>query len=214
MPLVDKKTLQQLGRCRTRLERMPGVFVDPGYRWSLRAYRYRGDVTIGLKADELATLIPGDGLDRLSFIARDADSHIGQKGVDKGSGASFAKRHLPHHERPVVAIGNSAQDLRMFEQADIVYVPANFGGACRRLVVGAKYRALRMPRQRGLLEAARDLTGQPTARCRRGAIRMDRRHILDWLLTVGEQPRHDRLLAMLRGQTETSGGTQCRAPPT
>jgi len=204
VPLVDERTLLQLNHCRAQLEQMPGVFADPGYRWSLRAYRYSGGLTIGLGASELAGLLAAHNLDQLDFIVREADSHIVQKGIDKGTGVLFVKGYLPRHQGPVVAIGDSAQDLCMFEQTDVAYIPRNFVPAHRAAVRAAKYRLLRTARQSGLLDAARDLTGQtaPERRCNRS--RETGAHLLDTLLSVAEWPRHRRLLHIL--STPFSGG--------
>jgi hypothetical protein len=168
--------------------------MDDGYHYSLRAYRYSGDLTIGVPEEELARLLAPDAFDRLGPISREADSYIVGKGVDKGTGLSFVKNYLPSHQGPVVAIGDSEQDLPMFDRADLAYVPANFSPAHVRAIRGSKYRLLRKPRQNGLLEAACDLAGHSlTARGRKRDLRSDD-HILDALLRVADRPRYWRLL--------------------
>lgn len=209
IPLVDAQAMQQIEQCRARLNRMKDVFVDPGYRWSLRAYRYRGDLTVGLSIEELQQLLAGD-LDRLSFVARDADSHIVQMGVDKGTSASFVKAYLPQIQRPVVAMGDAAPDLCMFAETDIAYVPANFDPMHRNALRGRKYRILRASRQRALLAAASELTGCiPEKPAQSG---LPARHLLDHILYTLDQPMHRRLLNLL-GRRRRYLGSRHASPP-
>lgn len=195
LPLVDEQAQEELRRCRSCLESMPGVFVDPGYRWSLRAYRFRAELTTGLDAEELEQLV--GRFDRLAFIAREADSHIVQKGVDKGSATAFVRNRLPRCERPVIAIGDSALDLAMFDQVDIAYVPANFAPAYARTLCGAKYRRLRNPRQMGLLEAARNLTGTAAFADAGVSELASDRDLIARLLRIAEQPKWRRILGIV-----------------
>ncbi|MBV8457597.1 MAG: HAD hydrolase family protein, partial [Acetobacteraceae bacterium] len=196
LPLVDDETMTQLERCRALLDNMPGVFVDPGYRWSLRVYRFDGELTVGLQAAELADAI--SDFDRLSVIARDADSQIVGRGVDKGVGTAFVRNYLPICERPVVAIGDSEQDLAMFSQVDLAYVPANFAPAYAGALQGARYRKLRQPRQLGLLEAARNLTGGASANPRSYTFDSNGGDLITRLLAIAEQSRLRRLASTFR----------------
>ncbi len=198
LPLIDEEAHRQLHQCRIQLADMPGVFVDPGYQWSVRTYRYRGDVTVGLSEGELKEFLRRFELDRLSFIARDADSYFIQKGADKGSGTAFVKRQLANLERPIVAIGDSAQDLAMFDQADIAYMPANFAPAHQKAMPDSKYRAMRHARQRGLLAAVRDLTGEASSPSGTDKSEPGARDLLDEILRVADKARHRRLLGILR----------------
>jgi hydroxymethylpyrimidine pyrophosphatase-like HAD family hydrolase len=195
VPLVDRQAVHQLERGRVRLERTKDVFVDPGYRWSLRAYRYQGDVTIGLTKQELERLL-GSDVDQLSFVARDADSHIVLRGVDKGAAVSFVRGYSPRHQYPVAAIGDAAADLAMFAEADIAYVPANFDPALRRQLRGSKYRHLRAARQSALLAAAHDLTG--SVHKDRVYVQSGSCHLLDHALYMADHSACRRFLELLR----------------
>ena len=155
-PLVDGEAQEQLSRCREALRRLPAVYLDPGYEWAIRAYRYGGATTLGLATHELEDIV--SAFDRLSFVARHADSYIVQKDASKGSAVAAVKERIAGVTTPVVAIGDSVEDIDMLEQADIAYVPGNFPKELLARLSGSKYRAVREPLQRGLLAAVRDLT--------------------------------------------------------
>jgi hydroxymethylpyrimidine pyrophosphatase-like HAD family hydrolase len=199
LPMVDDEGQTQLARCRELLQRMPGVFIDAGYQWSIRCYRYDGTTTIGLREAELGRLLDESGFNRLKFKARDVDSYIVQSNLDKGSALDVIKQTLPGIATPVVAIGDSVHDLEMLRKADIAYLPANFPEAQRKQLRSSNYRAMRDPRQKGLLAAVRDLTGDyhsaiPPA-VKSGV--KDCSRLIDSLLMAAEQPRYRRLLGLL-----------------
>jgi hypothetical protein len=111
---------------------------------------------------------------------------------------------VPNVTTPVVAIGDSIHDLEMLRKADIAYLPANFPKAERRRFRSRNYRSMKHPRQKGLLAAARDLTGD----CRRNdsiyPVRncpaIDCGRLIDSILLAAEQPRHMRLLRLFNPQ--------------
>ena len=202
--MIDAEDQAQLARCRELLQSMPGVFIDAGYRFSIRCYRYGGPTTLGLREAELRGLLDDSGLDRLKFIARDVDSYIVQKHLDKGTALDAVKELVPNVATPVVAIGDSIHDLEMLRKADIAYLPANFPKAERRRFPSRNYRSMKDPRQKGLLAAARDLTGD----CRRNdpiypvrnSPAIDCGRLIDSILLAAEQPRHMRLLSLSNPQ--------------
>jgi adenine/guanine phosphoribosyltransferase-like PRPP-binding protein/trehalose-6-phosphatase len=204
LPMIDDQGQAQLTRCCQLLQRMPGVFIDPGYRFSIRCYRYGGPTTLGLREAELRRLLGDSGLDCLKFIARDVDSYIVQKNLDKGTALDAVKQLVPHVAAPVVAIGDSIHDLEMLRKADIAYLPANFPEAERRRFGSKNYRSMKAPRQKGLLAAARDLTGDYRSNDRiypiGNSAATDCGRLIDSILLAAEQPRHMRLLSLFNPQ--------------
>ena len=156
-PLIDPEAAGQLARCREAITEMPGVCVDGGYRFSVRAYRWRGSSTVGLDADEAQAFLVRSGYDRLTVIAKPEDTYIVQKGISKGAALRAVKEVLGVAREPVAAIGDSEQDLDMLDQADWSYAPANCARAVRELARRGRCRVMRQPLQRGLLAAARDM---------------------------------------------------------
>jgi hypothetical protein len=204
LPMIDDEGQAQLTRCRELLQMMPDVFIDAGYHFSIRCYRYGGPTTLGLRETELRRLLDDSGLDRLKFIARDVDSYIVQKNLDKGTALDGVKQLVPNVATPVVAIGDSIHDLEMLRKADIAYFPANFPEAERRRFRSKNYRSMKDPVQKGLLAAARDLTGDyrrndpiyPV----RDFLATDCGRLIDAILLAAEQPRHMRLLSLFNPQ--------------
>lgn len=197
LPMVDEDARKQLTQCRTLIQRIPGVFIDPGYQWSIRLYRYHGTTTLGLQEAELSDLLDGSGFDRLKFISRDADSYIIQKNVDKGSAVLTIKQLMGGVKGPVVAIGDSVQDIEMLDQADVAYMPANFPKGQRKLV-STPHRLMPTSRQKGFLAAVRDLTGDYSDSAlihpaQRYGVR-DAAWLIDSILQAAEQQRYARLL--------------------
>src|SRR5262249_48366156 len=119
--LIDAEASQQLARCREAVKALPGVFVDPEYRYSVRAFHYHGPGTAGLPADEVDDLLARYCCDRLGVIARSACTDFVAKGVGKGSGVLSVKRYLGCAGEPVAAIGDSELDLEMLEIAEFGY---------------------------------------------------------------------------------------------
>src|SRR5205823_7993442 len=89
VPLVDEAGPRQLAECRKAMRALPGIFLDPGYEYSIRAYRFQGRDTAGLPANEIRELLQNPEFSRLRHICRKSDTHIVQKGVDKGAGITF-----------------------------------------------------------------------------------------------------------------------------
>ncbi len=155
LPLIDEIGSEQLVRCREALKEIPGVFVDPGYEYSIRAYRYNRSGTIGLSDDELKQLLRGPEFSHLTYIRRDPDSYIVQKRTGKGTALRFVRREVGSATVPVSAIGESKFDIGMLKAAEFAYAPANCAPAMRDLARQGQCRILRQQFQNGLLAAVR-----------------------------------------------------------
>jgi len=151
--LIEPEAAEQLNRCKTAIQSLPGVFVDPNYRIAVRAFRYQGNRTQGLTEVEVYAILERAGLDRLTFLPTYADTTILPKGISKGSGLLWAKKYLRFEREPVAAIGDNDQDLDMFRAADRAFAPSNSSKAVREFAAIGKCKLMRQPYQRGLLEA-------------------------------------------------------------
>ncbi len=157
LPLIDAEAAEQLIRCREAINKTSGVFLDPDYRYSIRAYRYQGRATSGLAVAEVEALLTGCRCGRLTFIQRAADTYIVQKDTGKGLGLLTVKDYLGCRNEPVATVGDSDQDLEMLMVADIAYAPANCSQRLRELAARGRCRIVAQPFQRGLLAAVREL---------------------------------------------------------
>jgi hydroxymethylpyrimidine pyrophosphatase-like HAD family hydrolase len=151
--LIGPEVAEQLNRCKTAIQSLPGVFVDPNYRIAVRAFRYDGNRPQGLTEAEVYDVLDRGGFDGLKVLPTYADTTILPKGVSKGSGLLWAKKYLRFEREPVAAIGDNDQDLDMFRAADRAFAPSNSSKAVRDFAAMGKCKLMRQPYQRGLLEA-------------------------------------------------------------
>ncbi len=66
--------------CGKVLKNLPGVFIDPNYKYSIRAYRFISNRTKGLDVKEAEKILKVFELDKLRFITRQNDKYfVGKK---------------------------------------------------------------------------------------------------------------------------------------
>ena len=161
--LTTRSALEQLQDCREALRALPGVFVDEEYRYAVRAYRYQGGTTVGLADSEVQGLLSRSDFRELACITKSSDTYIVQRGITKGTAVAAVKHYLGRPETPVIAMGDSVEDVPMLETATTWYAPADCSLEVRKLALerggrgeGTGHITVRS-RQRGFLEAAQDL---------------------------------------------------------
>jgi hydroxymethylpyrimidine pyrophosphatase-like HAD family hydrolase/adenine/guanine phosphoribosyltransferase-like PRPP-binding protein len=152
LPLITNPGAEQLAKCRDAIRTMPGVFLDPDYEYSIRAYRYNGRATVSLTPDEIKTLLDRPEFRELTSISRQADTYIVQKGTTKGAGLKFVRDYLTT-TAPIAAMGDSVHDISMLEAANYAYAPANCSPALKRLARKGVCRIMNQRCQAGLLAA-------------------------------------------------------------
>ncbi len=201
IPLVDKKTLEQLDVCRTALGKIEGVFLDPDYRCAIRAYRYTSQGISGMDPVEAEGLIREAGLNRLKVIAKKSDTYFVGIDIDKGSAVKFYLNYSQRTSNVTFAMGDSVEDIPMLDSVTHAYAPAN----CSREIVNIArqrgYEIVSQIRQRGLLHVAEMVTGLDS---RIGdeknplPLRLDPfTELMVKLLDISESTRNHRLLLLL-----------------
>jgi hydroxymethylpyrimidine pyrophosphatase-like HAD family hydrolase/orotate phosphoribosyltransferase len=202
LPLIDAEATEEMVHCREAMRKIPGVFVDTGYRYSIRAYRYNGLRTSGLQPAEVKDLLTRLRCDRLTFICRTEDTYVVQKGIGKGSGLLAVKKYLGYTDSPVIAMGNSKQDVEMLELAEFGYAPANSSNDIRELGDKGGCRVMSQPFQRGLLEAVLDVVRDGRADLPERKIDPIRakysQDFIWFLLHAAEMPNVGKFLATLK----------------
>src|SRR3989454_2615432 len=93
MPLITQEAAEQLAGCREMIGALPGVLLDPFYRYSLRAYRFKGERMVPLPPAEVEDVLIRHGFDRLAANPSAIDTIILQRGTDKGGGVRAVKTH-------------------------------------------------------------------------------------------------------------------------
>jgi hydroxymethylpyrimidine pyrophosphatase-like HAD family hydrolase/orotate phosphoribosyltransferase len=164
VPLVDKIGTDQLAECRAALKKLPGVFIDPGYEYSIRAHRYGARGTTGLETAELNDLLRRSEFSHLTYISRETDSHIVQKRTGKGPALRFVRREVGSDRMPVTAIGDSQYDIGMLKAAEYAYAPANCSVSVRELAGQGQCRIVGQRFQKGLLAAVKHRLRQTSAK--------------------------------------------------
>jgi hydroxymethylpyrimidine pyrophosphatase-like HAD family hydrolase/hypoxanthine phosphoribosyltransferase len=201
IPLIDNETMKQLARCREAILQMSGVFFDPGYQYSVRAYRYNSKRTLGLSVQEANELLKQLGAHKLAFITRSDDTYFIQSGAGKASGIRKVKDILNRSNDAVAAIGDSEEDFSTLQESQFSYAPSNCSRMIRELAKRRQCRIMSQPRQRGLLAAVDDLVDMHSGtRDAASLVPSTVRTFSDLMLRLlhaAEEPRVRRVLALL-----------------
>ena len=159
--LISDEASKQLDRCREALQTLTGAFIDPGYRYSIRAYRFDQFRTIPLHGEEVKNLLSSIGCDQLIHITGSDETYILDKDTDKMTGVTALKQHLDEFDGLIAAIGDSILDLPMLTTAHYGYAPSNCSSKIREAATNnSKLRVMKQPYQQGLLAAVYDLLEQ------------------------------------------------------
>jgi hydroxymethylpyrimidine pyrophosphatase-like HAD family hydrolase len=199
IPLIDAESALQIEKLRPELLALPGVLLDPENRYSIRAYRFRGDSMQPLAPPEVEDLLRRTGCHRLTYVQSPADTYIVQKATSKGTAVKAIKAYLGRPFEPVTAIGDSPQDVDMLRAAAIAYAPANASREVCRLAADGECRRTSRRLQAGLLEAVAEI-------CLANGGNSDEAHwdavpdasLLDRLLQVPDRPPLGRFCGALR----------------
>ena len=187
--LVSPESLRQLDRARKALARLPGVFLDERYEYSIRAFTYedkappqsRMQAPYALSSirmftwDDKATaplppllmreVMAAERLDRLHFHQTGSDTAVTAREADKGTGLSALRAWVGLADAETLAVGDSEADLPMFGAATRCFAPAQIGCPTEAKRLGC--RIAPHPFQRGLLSVVRSLIHPGGGRCRR-----------------------------------------------
>ena len=165
--LISKESLHELERVRDALRQIPGVFLNPDYEYSLRAYTLRGDRTTAIPPLVVQDVIAGLGVERLRVVHTGLDTAVLARDLDKGTGLVAMQDFVGLGGAEVFSIGDSEPDLAMFRASTRSFAPGNI--ACRREARSLGTWIADREYQPGLLEAVRRIAhsdGKDCDRCR------------------------------------------------
>jgi hypothetical protein len=183
-------------RAKAALGRIPGVFLDEAYRYSIRAYTFERGTTVPLPTLVARDLLAEIGADRLTVHQTFVDTTILPREIDKGRGLTTLLDMTGQASAKTIAIGDSDADLAMFGAAGCSFAPSHL--SCRSSARLLGCRIMDRPFQLGLLQAVRSLVHPHGGRCdhccRPEEPVQDARDLFDDLLKAADQPRWRLLL--------------------
>jgi hypothetical protein len=163
--LVPDESLEQVNRTTAALGRIPGVFLDEAYRYSIRAHAFERGTTVPLPTLLVRNLLADIGADRLTFHQTFVDTTILPREIDKGRGLAALLDMAGQAGAQTIAIGDSDADLTMFAAAGCSFAPSHL--SCRSSARLLGCRIMDRPFQLGLLQAVRALVHPDGGRCDR-----------------------------------------------
>jgi hydroxymethylpyrimidine pyrophosphatase-like HAD family hydrolase len=161
--LVGDESLAQMDRVKAALRRIPGVFLDERYLYSIRAYAFERGTTVPLPTLLARNLLAEIGADRLTFHQTFVDTTILARETDKGRGLTSLLDTAGQAGTKTIAIGDSDADLPMFSAADSSLAPSHLTCRSQARLLGC--RIMDQPFQLGLLQAVRLLVHPDGERC-------------------------------------------------
>jgi hypothetical protein len=160
---------------RNALRGMRGVFVDPAYRHSIRAYEVGAGGMHGLDRDGTARALERSGAaGRVRAIPSRSQTDFVPARIDKGVGLVALAAELGAGGEDggggsllALAVGDSSGDLPMLDLAERRFAPANADAALRTSEVSglAGTEIMGQPVAAGLLEAVAAVLGHDPAEC-------------------------------------------------
>jgi len=163
--LVSQESLSQLQVLAKELRRIPGVFLNEDYLYSIRAYTFEGGITRALPTLLIQNLIAQLELNRLSFHQTFPDTAVIAKETDKGKGLLALLELIGQRSVTTLAIGDSEADLPMFAVAKSSYAPAHISCRSHAKAIGCHIDAQAF--QPGLLSIIRQIVHPEKQGCER-----------------------------------------------
>src|SRR5438477_535963 len=163
---IDAQDKEQLDELAQHLRRIPGVFLNDDYVYSLRAFMYSKNGTTSLPTPIIDTLVSDLKLHRLQVRQTSLDTAITARSVDKGKGLLALKAMVGCTDAETYAVGDSDPDIPMFAVSQRSFAPANISRA--RPVAKALGCTIAEGRyQRGLFQIAQKITHPGGGKCKR-----------------------------------------------
>jgi hydroxymethylpyrimidine pyrophosphatase-like HAD family hydrolase len=151
--LISDESLDKLARVRNALSRIPGVFLNDDFHYSIKAYTYEHGRCVPIPRVVVQDIVAALGIDGLGIHPTYTDTAIISAETDKARGMVELIRLAGLTDADTHAIGDTASDLPMFRAAVHSYAPGNVScGPAARLL---KCRIASRAYQSGLLESVR-----------------------------------------------------------
>lgn len=155
--LVSEETLNKIERVKLALEQIPGVFTNPYYRYSIKAFKYGNSITgtIPVPTELINSVLAQCGAEDLLVHQTSTDTAVLSPGIDKGTGMIALLQFLDCSKCDTIAIGDTEPDLSMFRVANRSYAPSHTNVRSAAIQIGCH--VVSKPFQLGLLEIVRHI---------------------------------------------------------
>ena len=194
--LIDEASCEKMAWLRERLKGESGVFLDQTYEVAIRAYRIENGRAVGLPETFLRETLRD--FPQLTYVASPVDTYFIPVEAGKGPATSRVMEELSVSRKACAAMGDTENDLEMLGSVANAYVPANASRAMLRAARQRGFTVLRAPFQRGLLQAAQELTGDREGLPKNHADSAQPEHILKALLSVCDRTALQHWMGILK----------------
>ena len=165
--LARKEAIDELSVLREALSRIPGVFLNPLYQHSIRAYCYNKQRTIPVPDAAIGEVFSTLGIGHLTAKKSYIDTAIYDRSVDKGKALIKLKEIRKMTDCKVGAVGDTESDLPMLIAADEGFLVNNSSIELKRKARNFGISIMRSSFESGLLEAVNSfLHGGGHTNCR------------------------------------------------
>ncbi len=163
--LVPPEALEELAVLREALGNIPGIFVNPFYHHSIRAYIFNMQGTRPVPDAAIGRLFRSLGIKHLTARKSDIDTAILARTVDKGKALLRLREMKGVIDGDIAAIGDTDADLPQLLCADRGFLVGNSSADLKRTarkfgitVLGSNY-------QTGLLDAVNIFLHRGSSNC-------------------------------------------------
>ena len=161
--LISEESQNKIKRVREALERLPGIFTNHYYRYSIKAFTYNNG-TVPVTTSIIHNILIQCGAEDLLVHQTSTDTAITSNEVDKGTGLTAMLQLLGNNDYETIAIGDTEPDLAMFRVASRSYAPSHI--SVRNLATQLGCHVASRPLQAGFLEIARQIVHPNGGSCR------------------------------------------------
>jgi hydroxymethylpyrimidine pyrophosphatase-like HAD family hydrolase/orotate phosphoribosyltransferase len=184
--LVSTEALSQLEQLKEALCQIPGVFLNEGCLYSIRAFTYERGGTAPVPTMMIQSLIANLKLDRLAFQQNSTDTAVFEKWIDKGTGLTALLELAGRCDAETIAIGDSESDLAMFRVADRSFAPSQIW--CKQDAIRFGCQIVDRPYQAGLLKIVRLILHANQGQCEQCQVRWpDKNDLFLKLLKIADR---------------------------
>ncbi len=151
--LTPENQMEQLRRLKSILLDTDDVIVDLAYEHSVRAFLYKGGSRWAVPLDRMKKILKRAGLNHLRIVPGEAQLDV--VGIDCNKGKALMRLREMLGAREVHAVGDTIEDVAMFEVSDHAYAPSNVQTAAVKKFGDPSLYIAKRKRECGLLEVAR-----------------------------------------------------------